>query len=824
MGGLFRSEEMQYLELVLDEESSREVVRELGKFKLLHIEDHGRPEKALYKDNKRFILECLAWKKRCGGFRTMMLQNGVQEPGPEVQPDPAFKPSGNFLDAIQRYFEPIEKELHQQVKIVQAQTRDLNRVLEKMCVLKFSRDDMKGHSSLLDEDPDLTYGSTGTTEQDRKDPVEFKVPIGGYQQKKFGKTIYGTISTMYQSQFHRMIFRVSKGIAICTFAPIHQVDGPSVIVDPNTGQPTSKSMFCVMVLGEELPKRIAKICSVLGAQIFDVPPTRVEVTKELNICRRKREDLNAVLKKAKTNIETQLWQLSRNKLGQCPLVNWEKTLDEELAISEMLQRFHLLDDKESHERVGSLITTNCWTPKEDYHRLQGVLKNRSSSYMNQKVAKGMPPTYFKTNKFTGIFQGIVDTYGVANYQEANPGLFTIITFPFLFGIMYGDVFHGSILTISAAYMILNEKKFLRDQKLGKQGEIFGMAFGGRYLVIMMGIFAIFCGSIYNDCASIPMNVFGSTYETEPGSNIMKRISDTPYPWGLDPEWSHKANSLQFINSMKMKLAVIIGVIQMSFGIILGLTNDIHFKDGLSTVFEFIPRICFMLSTFGYMITMIIYKTFVDWEKEGKPAPNLIQTMIKMFLSPGSTPDPPLYSQPIQKNVQFALLMIALLSIPMMLFPKALIKYYRWTQKYQNAHFSASINDEHDEHDDHDHRSVGPHFSLSDDLITTGIHTIEFVLGCVSNTASYLRLWALSLAHAELSEVFWNKMIMQYGLNIKPLGFVGVAIWAVATTGVLLCMDVLECFLHALRLHWVEFQNKFYAGNGKMFTPFKLERD
>lgn len=83
------------------------------------------------------------------------------------------------------------------------------------------------------------------------------------------------------------------------------------------------------------------------------------------------------------------------------------------------------------------------------HDQQEVVDVQLESIPFSKIS---PPTHFYTNEFSHIFQVITDTYGVPTYKEANPSVMTSITFPFFFGVMFGDIGHGSILLMAGALL------------------------------------------------------------------------------------------------------------------------------------------------------------------------------------------------------------------------------------------------------------------------------------------------------------------------------------------------------------------------------------
>uniref|UniRef100_A0A4W3I1M0 V-type proton ATPase subunit a n=1 Tax=Callorhinchus milii TaxID=7868 RepID=A0A4W3I1M0_CALMI len=494
-----------------------------------------------------------------------------------------------------------------------------------------------------------------------------------------------------------------------------------------------------------------------------------------------------------------------------------------------MKAIYLVLNQCNFDVTGKCLIAEVWCPVSQLHRLRHALEEGSRrsgssvpSFYNEVQTLHTPPTLCRTNKFTAGFQGIVDAYGVGSYQEVNPAPYTIITFPFLFAVMFGDVGHGALMFFFALWMVLEEN----DPKVkSAENEIWQTCFGGRYLLLLMGLFSLYTGLVYNDCFSQSLAIFPSAWHVSRmllvGNQLDPNISGVVqgvYPFGIDPIWHLAINKLSFLNSFKMKMSVILGVVHMTFGVTLGFFNYIHRKQFALIVLVLLPELVFLTSLFGYLLFLVVYKwlRYSAWDSD--VAPSLLVNFIDMFffMSPSSE----LYHG--QAVVQKVLVVLALISIPVLLLGKPLLLYCQHRARTHRHRFLVSTHT-HTRIATHTHTDT--HFDFADVFMHQAIHTIEYCLGCISNTASYLRLWALSLAHAQLSDVLWS-MVLRFGwaygqFRGSVILFVVFAVFATLTVTILLVMEGLSAFLHALRLHWVEFQNKFYSGSGYKFLPFSF---
>jgi hypothetical protein len=154
----------------------------------------------------------------------------------------------------------------------------------------------------------------------------------------------------------------------------------------------------------------------------------------------------------------------------------------------------------------------------------------------------------------------------------------------------------------------------------------GMCYGGRYIILLNGIFGAYVGFLYNEAFAFPMNWFGGSRwhlaedpwvgcaaHPDPAALPPVCSMDSPYPVGIDPIWHYTANKITFFNSFKMKISIIVGVIQMTVGICLSLLNHIEYGDYKRIFFEYLPEMIFFEGIFGYLVFTIFYKWNTDWE-------------------------------------------------------------------------------------------------------------------------------------------------------------------------------------------------------------------
>ncbi|XP_042643010.1 V-type proton ATPase 116 kDa subunit a1 isoform X3 [Tyto alba] len=854
MGELFRSEEMTLAQLFLQSEAAYCCVSELGELGKVQFRDLN-PDVNVFQ--RKFVNEV----RRCEEMdrKLRFVEKEIKKaniPIMDTGENPEVPFPRDMID-LEANFEKIENEL----KEINTNQEALKRNFLELTELKFI---LRKTQQFFDEmaDPDLLEESSSLLE-----PSE----MGRGAPLRLG-FVAGVINRERIPMFERMLWRVCRGNVF-----LRQAEIENPLEDPVTGDYVHKSVFIIFFQGDQLKNRVKKICEGFRASLYPCPETPQERKEMASGVNTRIDDLQMVLNQTEDHRQRVLQAAAKN------IRVWF------IKVRKMKAIYHTLNLCNIDVTQKCLIA-EVWCPVADLDSIQFALRRGTEhsgstvpSILNRMQTNQTPPTYNKTNKFTSGFQNIVDAYGIGTYREINPAPYTIITFPFLFAVMFGDFGHGILMTLIAVWMVLRESRILSQKS---DNEMFNMVFSGRYIILLMGLFSTYTGLIYNDCFSKSLNMFGSSWSVRPmfskGNWSDALLESTPllqlnpaipgvfggpYPFGIDPIWNIASNKLAFLNSFKMKMSVILGIIHMLFGVTLSLLNHIYFKKPLNIYLGFIPEIIFMSSLFGYLVILIFYKWTAYDAYTSKDAPSLLIHFINMFLfSYSDTSNKMLYKG--QQGLQCFLVVVALLCVPWMLVAKPLVLRHQYLRRKHlegqpvEAQVSTVPNEQaleaaaaatgthnfggirvgngpteedaeiiqHDQLSTHSEEGEEPTedevFDFGDTVVYQAIHTIEYCLGCISNTASYLRLWALSLAHAQLSEVLWT-MVIHIGLSVRSLGggfglFFIFAAFATLTVAILLVMEGLSAFLHALRLHWIEFQNKFYTGTGFKFLPFSFD--
>lgn len=797
---LMRSEKMTLVQLIIPVESAHRAISYLGELGLLQFRDLNADKSPFQRTFVNQVKRCGEMSRKLRFFKDQISKAGlVSFARPGLQPDIE-------LEELEIQLAEHEHELIEMNHNSEKLQQTYNELLEfKMVLQEAGSFLVSSKSQTVTEERELEenlYSNDNYVERASLLEQEMRPESSNQSGLRF---VSGIICKTKALKFERMLFRATRGNMLFNQAP-----ADDNIVDPITSEPVEKTVFVVFFSGEQARTKILKICEAFGANCYPVPE---DTTKQRQITR---EVISRL-----TDLETTLDAGIRHRNNaltsvELHLTRWMNMVRREKAVYDTLNMLNF-------DVTKKCLLGEGWCPIFAKTQIQDALQ-RATFDSNSQVgvifhvmdAVEAPPTYFRTNCFTSPYQEIVDAYGVARYQEANPAVYTIIVFPFLFAVMFGDWGHGICLLLGALVLIARESK-LGSQKLGSFME---MLFGGRYVLLLMSLFSIYCGLIYNEFFSVPFHIFGgSAYKcrdtTCSDAHRIGLVKYTdPYPFGVDPSWRGSRTELPFLNSLKMKMSILLGVAHMNVGIILSYFNARFFRSSLDIRYQFVPQMIFLNSLFGYLSLLVLIKWCTGSQAD------LYHVMIYMFLSP--TDD--LGENQLfwgQRPLQILLLLLALIAVPWMLFPKPFILKKLHSERFQGRTYGLLGTSERDLDVEPDSaRQHHEEFNFSEVFVHQMIHSIEFVLGAVSNTASYLRLWALSLAHSELSTVFYEKvLLLAWGYDNIIIRLVGLAVFAFATAFILLMMETLSAFLHALRLHWVEFQNKFYHGDGYKFRPF-----
>ncbi|KAB7504051.1 V-type proton ATPase subunit a isoform 1 [Armadillidium nasatum] len=859
MASIFRSEKMALCQLYLSSETAYNCVSELGEIGLVQFRDVSLKFRIMLNPDvnsfqKKFVHEIRRCEEMERKLNYLETEAGKDDIEIVDQGDNPEAPQPKEMIDFEATFEKLELELSEvnsnaeSLKKNFLELTELKHVLEASEVFFAERETEP--SSNLDEN--LLSAEDGVTQG----PVQLEF-------------VAGVIERSRMPVFERMLWRVCRGNAF-----LRQQEISTPLKDPHTGHDINKVVFLVVFQGEHFKIKVKRICEGCRATLYPCPETSAERKEMIDGVKTRLEDLNTVL--SQTNDH-------RNRL----LTAAAKHLRVWIIKVRKMKGIYFTLNQFNYDVTSNCLIAEVWIPETDIGRIKTALckaAELSGSTMepilNRMETRTKPPTFHRRNRFTNGFQNLIDAYAICTYREINPGLYTTTTFPFLFGVMFGDCGHGIIMALFALYLVIKEKAIIAAKY---KAEMFNMIFAGRYIVLLMGCFSIYTGFIYNDIYSKSFNIFGSRFHVgnvsktavlcDNKTEFMLNPADPaeyegePYPMGMDPIWQISLNKITFQNSYKMKISVIIGIIHMMFGLVLSLLNYIHFKKTIDILFQFIPQ------------------AFTEYDCDCE--------------------DP--YMYPSQYNLQLALVVISIVMIPILLLPKPFIlKQQNKNKMRMKSLESHAYEQDIGEESDHETSSHGKTKAVDGEgetvLISVqqesdhetsrngktkavegkgetvlipvqeeeeggggirvfrNIHTsnnsyyririrlyfsysiLPTFMGIVSRPRSIVRCFVDDDFKKRFSSVISKYNTLCIKVKTKTIHckkipisllqpymaggtifvYIAFAIWSFLTIAILVIMEGLSAFLHTLRLHWVEFCSKFMYGEGYAFEPFSFK--
>eukprot|EP01084_Bolivina_argentea_P001831 3384_1 len=253
------------------------------------------------------------------------------------------------------------------------------------------------------------------------------------------KYFAGVVTIGQRVSFERQVFLTTRSNSFIQF-------------DESGNDDDDKIPFVVFFLGDQLKRSLKRLCQFMNIQICyesDDKRSREELLQEANS---KRNDFYRIHSATSNQLERDMKEISSQ------IKKWKIALLQEKAIRITLNKFSI-------NQGNNFLRAEGWCPSSSQNNIREILddvtKNKGVGrpVIQDSNPKGIVPTHFETNELTEPFQAIVNTYGVPRYKEFNPAVPTIITFPFLFAVMYGDIFHGSFIFLAALSLCIGAAFF-----------------------------------------------------------------------------------------------------------------------------------------------------------------------------------------------------------------------------------------------------------------------------------------------------------------------------------------------------------------------------